>query len=105
MNTTELNNAPAPRSVDQQQACYAVFTGQGGYPGENEKANATFKVGERYVITGGAIGQSSSHLVIEGFDGSWNSVLFDFDWQGAPLDFPYLTARHNASDQTRRAQD
>lgn len=74
MNKDEPDNATEPRSVVQQQACYAVFTGQGGYPGESEKAKATFKVGERYVITGGSIGQSSSHLVIEGFDGRWNSA-------------------------------
>lgn len=76
-------------------SCYAIFTGQGGYPMENERANATFEVGKQYVITGGSMGRSSTSLEIEGFGGGWNSVLFDFDWHGAPLEFPYLISRHN----------
>jgi hypothetical protein len=85
-----------PRTdAERSKCCYAIFTGQGGYPMENERANATFEVGKQYIITGGSIGQSSTSLKIEGFGGGWNSVMFDFDWESAPLVFSYLTSRYN----------
>ena len=93
METNQTNEMAA---VAPAATCYAIFTGQGGYPMENERANATFEVGKQYVITGGSMSQSSTSLEIEGFGGGWNSVLFDFDWEGAPLEFPYLISRHNA---------
>ena len=84
------------KDAERSKCCYAIFTGQGGYPMENDRANATFEVGKQYIITGGSIRQSSTSLEIEGYGGGWNSVMFDFDWEGAPLVFPYLTSRYNA---------
>lgn len=81
---TQKTNGEA--SVAPVTTCCAIFTGQGGYPTENERANATFEVGKQYVITGGSISQSSTSLEIERFGGGWNSVLFEFDWEGAPLE-------------------
>jgi hypothetical protein len=70
-------------------ACYAIFTGKGGYPAENAKANAAFVIGNRYVITSGTMGQSSTSLMIEGVEGSWNSVMFDYDEKSAPIENHY----------------
>lgn len=50
--------------------CYAIFTGKGGYPKENEEANATFEIGKQYRITGGTLGNCYTSLEIEGFKGT-----------------------------------
>ena len=69
--------------------CYATFTGKGGYPLENQRANATFTIGNQYIITGGAIGRTNTTITLKDFPGSWNSVLFDFNLSHAPLSHSY----------------
>jgi hypothetical protein len=90
--SNEENKQTTETADSSPASCYAIFTGRGGYPDQNERANATFEVGKQYVITGGTVSQSSTALRIEGFASDWNSVLFEFDWDSAPLTFPY---RHN----------
>jgi hypothetical protein len=70
---------------DTNPPCYAVFNGYGGWPAENRRANETFIVGHEYRITGGSIKKWSTSLTIEGFEGEWNSVLFDYDKETAPV--------------------
>ena len=70
--------------------CYTIFLGEGGYPNEREKALATFEVGKQYTVIGGTIGRSRSNIIIEGFEGEWNSVLFDVDIFKAPLEESYM---------------
>jgi hypothetical protein len=94
--TMPNDNQTTSESPSCDATCYAIFTGRGGYPDENKCANATFEIGKKYIITGGTVGQSHTSLKIQGFEGRWNSVMFDFDWQSAPLEFPYLNSRHNS---------
>lgn len=57
------------------------FTGKGGYKLENERANNIFVKGNMYKLTHGIIYSFSTEIYIEGFEGSWNNILFD-----APLE-------------------
>lgn len=64
-----------------QPIIWAKFTGEGGYPGEAEKAKAVLTLGKRYPVLHASISQSSSRITLK--EGSFNTVLFD-------LDFPKL---------------
>ena len=64
---------------------WTTFTGAGGYPGEIEQAMKIFEVGKRYRITGGEMGQSRTYIDIKGFNGVWNSCLFDVDIDNVPI--------------------
>lgn len=82
-------------NTESLTSCPAVFTGLGGYLYENTRANNTFEKGKTYNIIGGSINQSYTNLEIEGFSGTWNSVMFEYDHKKAPLKFNYiLTSRH-----------
>ena len=70
--------------------CPCIFTGKGGYDDENKRANETFAVGRRYTIVGGELDRSSTTLLISGFPGKWNAVMFEFDWDKAPLTRMYF---------------
>lgn len=70
--------------------CYATFTGQGGYPSENERARSIFEIGIQYLIIGGKIGKYLTEIKLEGFSGYWNSVMFDFNMTTAPLEHSYI---------------
>ena len=72
--------------------CWTTFIGEGGYPGEAEAANKVFEKGKKYKVVGGEIGQAVTHIRLEGYDGSWNSVLFDVDISTAPLESLYHPA-------------
>lgn len=63
--------------------CLTIFHGEGGYPGESEKAKAVLEVGKQYRVVGGSMGQSHCRIEIEG-KGSFNSVLFDIDIHKCP---------------------
>jgi len=56
--------------------CWATFTGENGYPFENELANKRLTVGQRYRVVGGDIGRFHTDLKLEGEEGSYNSVMF-----------------------------
>ena len=73
--------------------CYAVFHGKGGYDHERKRAVETFRVGEKYRITGGREDRFHTDLEFEGVPGRWNSVLFAYDEDAAPIETPY---RHNS---------
>ena len=65
--------------------CFATFTGAGGYDSEKERASKVFQVGEKYLITGGTIYDWHTDINIKDIPGNWNSCLFDFDMDAAPL--------------------
>lgn len=67
------------------QPCYAIFHGEGGYDNEREKALATFRIGGQYKIIGGSCDRCSTSLEIDGHPGNWNSVMFHYDSQIAPI--------------------
>lgn len=77
-----------PDKLADISPCYAIFHGEGGYPWEREKAKATFRVGGQYRVIGGTEGQSLTSLEIED-RGSWNSVLFHYDREIAPIKSGY----------------
>lgn len=88
-------------STDEKPECWAVFHGRGGYPGEKEKALSTFEVGKPYKVIGGSMGQSHTSLTIEGFDGGWNSVMFNVDLRDAPIQGCGIFAKKNELAQER----
>ena len=65
--------------------CWATFTCAGGYDFEQAQAKKVFKVGERYKIIGGEMGRSYTKVFFEGVEEGWNSVLFDYDKDIAPI--------------------
>ena len=70
--------------------CPCIFTGKGGYDDENKRANETFVVGRRYTIVGGELDRSSTTLLISGFQVNGTPVMFEFDWDKAPLTRMYF---------------
>ncbi len=79
--------------MSENKECWATFHGKGGYSYQNKEANQLLTVGEKYKIIGGELGRSSTSLVFEGIPGFWNSVMFDFDQETAPLEPTYLGVR------------
>lgn len=57
-----------------------VFTGTGGYPSELARACEVLTVGKEYEIETVNIGSSISYLKLKGFEGSFNTVQFDIDF-------------------------
>jgi len=70
---------------------YAVYHGKPGYgTGEQQRESAkVFEVGKQYKIIGGEMYAYHTDIILEGVDGRWNSVLFDFDYSKAPLKHLY----------------
>jgi len=54
-----------------------VYTAEGGYPHEIEKADKVFTRGQKVVIVGGRVGSFRTVVKIEGVEGDFNSCLFD----------------------------
>ena len=81
--------------MSENKECWALFHGKGGYAYQNTEANELLTVGAKYKIIGGEIGRSSTSLVLEGQTGFWNSVMFDFDHDSAPLEKVYLGVPRN----------
>lgn len=64
---------------------WTTFLGKNAYPVQLQRDLAILEVGKRYKIIGGSIGSSSSSLVLEGVNGSCNSVMFDADIDNIPI--------------------
>ena len=55
-----------------------TFKANGGYDGDIQRAkDAGLVIGQSYVITKTEIGRSSSDYTLEGFDKSFNTVMFE----------------------------
>ena len=67
-----------------------------GYAGDGKKAiSAGLVVGERYEVASISMGQSYTSIILSGFSGVFNSVLFEFeDENGIDLDI-YKDPRFN----------
>jgi len=59
----------------------AKFLNKNGYPGE--RAAKYFNTEDEYEIIGGIIHSSSSYFHFKGIPESWNTVMFDTDWEDA----------------------
>lgn len=56
----------------------AIFTGTHGTDIDREKALKTFLVGRRYIVEEVKISHWSTIIRLEGIQGWWNSVLFEY---------------------------
>lgn len=66
-----------------------------GYQGDRDQvAKAGFKVGDRFTLKGVSMGQSHTTVTLKGHPVGFNSVFFDFEEDGEPLDI-YRDARFN----------
>ena len=64
----------------------AKFLGTGGYDREREVANELLEVGKLYDLVDLYIGSSYTDIWLEGFEDSFNSVMFDFYRDGIEID-------------------
>jgi hypothetical protein len=65
-----------------------------GYPGDREQvAKAGFKVGDRFILEDVSMGQSHTTVYLNR-EGGFNSVFFDFEENGQPLNI-YADRRFN----------
>ena len=64
----------------------AKFLGTGGYDREREMANKILEVGKLYDLEDLCIGGSYTKIWLEGFEDSFNSVMFDFYRDGEEID-------------------
>ncbi len=71
--------------MSKNTECWAIFTCAGGYDYEQVMAKRNFVIGQKYKILSGKEGRSYTRLTLDGIEGEWNSVLFDFDRDSAPL--------------------
>lgn len=81
--------------MSENKECWALFHGKGGYAYQNTEANELLTIGAKYKIIGGEIGRSSTTVILEGQVGYWNSVMFDFNHDSAPLEKVYLGVPRN----------
>lgn len=66
-----------------------------GYQWDKDRfAEADLKLGSRYGVADVEMGQSHTNIYLEGFGASFNSVAFEFDEDGAPIDI-YADPRYN----------
>lgn len=52
------------------------------------------KVGERYEVEYVSMGQSNTSIYLKDFEGSFNSVQFEFEEDGIPIDI-YRSPKYN----------
>jgi hypothetical protein len=71
--------------MSKNTECWAIFTCAGGYDYEQVMAKRNFVIGQKYKILSGKEGRSYTRLTLDGIEGEWNSALFDFDRDSAPL--------------------
>ena len=64
----------------------AKFLGTGGYDRERKIANELLEVGKLYNLEDLCIGSSYTNIWLEGFENSFNSVMFDFYRNGEEID-------------------
>ena len=82
---------------------------ENGYRHNQEKGRECgLEVGAKYEVSGINMGQSSTSVYLEGFKGSFNSVHFEFEENGKPLDIfqdprfnPYLSTRGGPTHECR----
>ena len=66
-----------------------------GYEYDRKKAEeAGFKIGDRFKVKHVSMGQSHTTVTLEEFKSGFNSVFFEFEEDGEPLDI-YRDARFN----------
>lgn len=66
-----------------------------GYQHDREQfEKACLKLEDRFVVRNVSMGQSHTNILLEGFDVSFNSVAFDYDEDGEPINI-YEDARYN----------
>lgn len=75
---------------------YAIFTKpDAGYPGNGENAiKRGLEVGEKYEVTYISMGQSYTSIELAGIEDNFNSILFDFEEDGTPVNI-YGDPRYN----------
>ena len=61
---------------------------------QRQVKDAGLKIRERYAVKDVDMGQSSTRIVLDGFSGNFNSVHFEFDEDGVPIDI-FRDARWN----------
>lgn len=61
---------------------------------QKQVQNAGLIIGMRYLVKDVDMGQSSTRIVLDGFLGHFNSVHFEFDEDGVPIDI-FRDARWN----------
>ena len=61
-------------SLNTEVGAFVIFTGVGGYDGENEQARERLSVGELYEVLGMDVGAWSSTVTLR--EGSFNTVMF-----------------------------
>lgn len=71
----------------EEDTLYAVFLGTGGWSNEADYAKKDLTVGQEYKVDRIDVGRSSSCIYIEGFGGSYNSVMFDYSYNGEEYDY------------------
>ena len=72
-----------------------VETLQAGYDFQKQKMiDLGFKVGDRIEVKNIVVHQSSTDVYLEGYEGSFNSVFFEFEENGEELDI-YNDRRFN----------
>ena len=65
---------------DSERPIIAIFTNNGGRAIEQERAASILTVGQQYVVTSADVGGWCTFITLEGVVGSFNSCLFDVDW-------------------------
>ena len=70
------------------------------YPEWGYGSTNDLELGKEYVVEDVLMGQSLTHIILEGFDGVFNSVQFEFYEESKPVDIyrdprynPYLSLR------------
>ena len=61
-------------SLNTEVGSLVIFTGEGGYPMENEMAREKLSVGELYEVLSMEVGRSSSTVTLK--EGVFNTVMF-----------------------------
>lgn len=56
-----------------------------GYDWDKKRCQELLKLGELYEVHYVSMGQSHTHIYLEGIDGCFNSVNFDFYENGEPI--------------------
>jgi hypothetical protein len=88
-------------TTEPQPPCFATFLGRNGYELGLQQALKVLEVGKQYRVTGGSQGQSHTSLTLEGVDGSFNSVMFEYDEATAPIE-PMLKSCINMPEFTKK---
>jgi len=58
----------------------AIFTAEGGYQAQKDLAKKQLVIGQEYYVEYVEVGSSYTYIWLKGFEGSFNSCLFDVDY-------------------------